>query len=74
VPSPAKRQLPAHGILRRLPGASHLKYVALNRGNKKKDKTLPTRSPRNFTPIRQIQMARFDGKSWVLFGDVLGGK
>ena len=24
------------------------------------------------TPIRQLQMARFDGKSWVLFGDVLG--
>jgi branched-chain amino acid transport system substrate-binding protein len=30
--------------------------------------------PHNFTPIRQIQMARFDGKSWVLFGDVLGEK
>jgi branched-chain amino acid transport system substrate-binding protein len=30
--------------------------------------------PLNFTPVRQIQMARFDGKSWVLFGDVLGGK
>jgi branched-chain amino acid transport system substrate-binding protein len=30
--------------------------------------------PHNVTPIRQIQMARFDGKSWVLFGDVLGGK
>jgi branched-chain amino acid transport system substrate-binding protein len=30
--------------------------------------------PRNVTPIRQIQMARFDGKSWVLFGDVLGEK
>lgn len=30
--------------------------------------------PHNLTPIRQIQMARFDGKSWVLFGDVLGGK
>jgi branched-chain amino acid transport system substrate-binding protein len=28
--------------------------------------------PHNVTPIRQIQMARFDGKSWVLFGDVLG--
>ena len=28
----------------------------------------------NVTPIRQIQMARFDGKSWVLFGDVLGEK
>ena len=30
--------------------------------------------PDNVTPIRQIQMARFDGKSWVLFGDVLGEK
>ena len=30
--------------------------------------------PHNFTPIRQIQMARFDGKSWVLIGEVLGGK
>jgi len=28
----------------------------------------------NVTPIRQIQMARFDGKSWVLFGDILGEK
>ena len=28
--------------------------------------------PNNVTPIHQIQMARFDGKSWVLFGDVLG--
>jgi branched-chain amino acid transport system substrate-binding protein len=26
----------------------------------------------NVTPIRQLQMARFDGKSWVLFGDILG--
>jgi branched-chain amino acid transport system substrate-binding protein len=30
--------------------------------------------PDNVTPVRQIQMARFDGKSWVLFGDVLGEK
>jgi branched-chain amino acid transport system substrate-binding protein len=30
-----------------------------------------TTEPTNVTPIRQIQMARFDGKSWVLFGDVL---
>lgn len=28
--------------------------------------------PDNMTPIRQLQMARFDGKSWVLFGDILG--
>lgn len=28
----------------------------------------------NVTPIRQIQMARFDGKSWALFGDVLSDK
>jgi branched-chain amino acid transport system substrate-binding protein len=33
-----------------------------------------TIDPNNVTPIRQIQMARFDGKSWVLFGDVLGEK
>ena len=30
--------------------------------------------PQNVTPIRQFQMARFDGKSWVLFGDILGEK
>ena len=30
--------------------------------------------PTDVTPIRQIQMARFDGKSWQLFGDVLGEK
>jgi branched-chain amino acid transport system substrate-binding protein len=28
--------------------------------------------PSDVTPIRQIQMARFDGKTWVLFGDILG--
>jgi branched-chain amino acid transport system substrate-binding protein len=30
--------------------------------------------PTDVTPIHQIQMARFDGKSWALFGDVLGDK
>ncbi len=30
--------------------------------------------PRSVTPIRQLQMARFDGRSWVLFGDILGEK
>ena len=30
--------------------------------------------PHNVTPIRQIQMVRFDGKSGLLFGDVLGEK
>ena len=29
-------------------------------------------SPTNFFPIRQAQLARFDGKSWQLFGSVLG--
>lgn len=28
--------------------------------------------PGNFTPIRQLKMARFDGRAWVLFGDVIG--
>ncbi len=28
-------------------------------------------SPEQVTPIRQLQMARFDGRSWVLFGYVM---
>ena len=28
--------------------------------------------PDNVTPIRQLHLARFDGKSWVLFGELLG--
>ncbi|WP_435521828.1 ABC transporter substrate-binding protein [Bradyrhizobium japonicum] len=28
-------------------------------------------SQEQVTPIKQLQMARFDGKSWVLFGDVI---
>jgi branched-chain amino acid transport system substrate-binding protein len=30
-------------------------------------------SATNFFPIRQMQLQRFDGKSWQLFGDVLSG-
>ena len=30
-----------------------------------------TTSADNVVPVRQLQMARFDGTSWVLFGDVL---
>jgi branched-chain amino acid transport system substrate-binding protein len=29
-------------------------------------------SPTDFYPIDQVQFARFDGKRWVLFGEVLG--
>ncbi|MGY4373098.1 beta-phosphoglucomutase-like phosphatase (HAD superfamily) [Bradyrhizobium sp. i1.3.1] len=29
-------------------------------------------SAEQVTPIRQLQMARFNGKSWELFGDVIG--
>jgi hypothetical protein len=28
--------------------------------------------PNNVTPIRKIQTVRFEGKSWILFGDILG--
>ncbi len=28
-------------------------------------------SPTNYSPIRQMQLARFNGESWELFGDVL---
>ena len=30
-------------------------------------------SPTDFYPLEQMQLARFDGKRWVLFGEVLGG-
>jgi branched-chain amino acid transport system substrate-binding protein len=30
-------------------------------------------SPTDFSPIRQMQLARFDGESWQLFGDLLMG-
>ena len=30
-------------------------------------------SPTNFSPIRQMQLARFDGESWRLFGELIVG-
>lgn len=30
-------------------------------------------SPTNFRPIRQMQLQRFDGERWVLFGELVGG-
>ena len=29
-------------------------------------------SPTDFSPIEQAQLAKFDGKQWVLFGEVIG--
>jgi branched-chain amino acid transport system substrate-binding protein len=31
-------------------------------------------SPTDFAPTKQIQMARFDGERWTLFGPVLSGE
>jgi ABC-type branched-subunit amino acid transport system substrate-binding protein len=31
-------------------------------------------SSEDFAPIEQVQLERFDGKQWVLFGEVMGGK
>jgi branched-chain amino acid transport system substrate-binding protein len=31
-------------------------------------------SPTDFGPIKQIQMARFDGQQWRLFGPLITGK
>jgi branched-chain amino acid transport system substrate-binding protein len=28
--------------------------------------------PKDFSPIKQMQLARFEGKRWVLFGEVIG--
>ncbi len=30
-------------------------------------------SPTNFHPIRQLQLARWTGKTWDLFGDIIEG-
>jgi branched-chain amino acid transport system substrate-binding protein len=30
-------------------------------------------SPENFRPIRQMQLSRFNGESWELFGELLTG-
>jgi branched-chain amino acid transport system substrate-binding protein len=34
---------------------------------------LVSTSPSNFHPIRQMQLQRFDGERWVLFGSIIGG-
>ncbi len=31
-------------------------------------------SPTDFAPIKQIQMARFDGQRWQLFGPLISGQ
>jgi len=31
-------------------------------------------TPTDFAPIKQIQMARFDGERWQLFGPLITGK
>ena len=30
-------------------------------------------SPTNYYPVTQQQLTKFDGKSWIRFGDVLSG-
>ncbi|HKN31400.1 MAG TPA: hypothetical protein VJY34_27385 [Roseiarcus sp.] len=30
-------------------------------------------SPTNYSPIRQMQLGRFNGESWELFGELLTG-
>jgi branched-chain amino acid transport system substrate-binding protein len=30
-------------------------------------------SPTNFSPIRQMELASFDGESWRAFGDLMSG-
>ena len=31
-------------------------------------------SPTDFAPIKQVQMARFDGERWQLFGSVISSQ
>ena len=34
--------------------------------------TLST-SPTDYSPIKQMQLKRFDGTRWVTFGEIIGG-
>jgi branched-chain amino acid transport system substrate-binding protein len=34
---------------------------------------LANTSPTNYHPIQQLQLVRWDGKSWVRFGEVMSG-
>lgn len=51
--------------------ASHLKDVEL-------DMLLPgirlNTSPRDFAPVKQWQLMRFEGTTWHLFGDLMSGE
>ena len=31
-------------------------------------------SPTDYYPIQQMQLQKWDGKTWVLFGDVISGE
>jgi branched-chain amino acid transport system substrate-binding protein len=31
-------------------------------------------SPTDFAPIQQMQLQRFDGKTWIRFGEIIGAK
>jgi len=51
-------------------------HQAANLKNFKTPMALPgisiNTSPTDFAPIKQMQLVRFDGKTWALFGDVMG--
>jgi hypothetical protein len=55
----------------------NLKAQAENLKNWKSGLLLPgisvNTSPTDHAPIEQGQLSKFDGKKWILFGDVLGG-
>ena len=35
--------------------------------------TLSVTSPTDFAPVKQVQMARFTGERWDLFGELITG-
>ncbi|MBC5763406.1 ABC transporter substrate-binding protein [Ramlibacter albus] len=55
----------------------NIKRQAENLKNVKLPLLLPgialSTSPTQHTPIKQLQLAKFDGTKWVLFGEIIGG-
>jgi branched-chain amino acid transport system substrate-binding protein len=60
-------ELTRENVMRQAANLHHFSVPMLLRGI-----TINT-SPTDFAPVKQVQMARFDGQRWRLFGPVLTG-
>ena len=74
----AKLAVPAPGTATSTSISRHLATAAMSLKDVELDMLLPgirvNTGPQDYYPIEQLQMQRFDGERWVLFGPVLDGE